>query len=80
MTIGGTTAAFFAFVAAAIAIVLLIFSLSVSVALAQEQLVELLRAETSNVKQWGGRILVVVGLWLVILGIWAEAFAKIFSV
>jgi hypothetical protein len=29
---------------------------------------------------WGGRILVLVGIWFVVLGVFADAFAGVFSV
>lgn len=56
------------------------FALALSIALAQEQLVATMKARTSKVKQWGGRILILVGIWLIILGIWANAWAQIFPV
>jgi cytochrome c biogenesis protein CcdA len=60
--------------------VLLMFALSLAVALAQSRLVNTLKASVHEVKRWGGWILVLVGLWLVILGIWANFFAKVFRV
>jgi cytochrome c biogenesis protein CcdA len=73
-------AAMVAFVVAALAMVLLMFALSLAVALAQSRLVNTLKASVHEVKRWGGWILVLVGLWLVILGIWANFFAKVFRV
>lgn len=61
-------------------IALLMFILAVAIALAQEQFVGVLRASTRQVKTWGGRILILVGLWLVVLGIWADFFARFFPV
>lgn len=80
MTIGGAGAAFVAFMAAAVVMVLLMFGLSLAIATAQEQIVGVLRANVTQVKRWGGLILILIGLWLVALGIWANAFAQIFPV
>lgn len=55
----------------------LMFILAFAVALAQEGLVDRLRASTERVKIWGGRILVLVGLWLIALALWADFFARI---
>lgn len=59
---------------------LLMFTLALLIALAQEQLVSSLKNKTQLVKKWGGRILIVVGLWLMTLAIWADFFAQIFPV
>lgn len=59
---------------------LLIFILSLAIAFAQEQFVGVLRASTTRVKQYGGRILILVGVWLVVLVIWADFFARYFPV
>ncbi len=55
----------------------LMFLVALAVALAQEQVVAKLRANTERVKAWGGRILVMVGVWLIVLGIWANFFARL---
>ena len=52
------------------------FLLALAIALAQEKLVERLRASSGQVKIWGGRVLVIVGLWLIALAIWADFFVK----
>jgi hypothetical protein len=79
-TTGGVTAAMLAFVAAAAVIVALMFGLSFAVAGAQERVVETLRARAPQVKRWGGRILVLVGAWLISLGVLADAFSRVFPV
>ncbi len=61
-------------------IVLLMFGLALAIGLAQEGFVARLRAETSHVKRWGGVILIVVGLWTLAIGIWAEFFSQFFPV
>ena len=60
--------------------VLLMFGLSFAVALAQSRLVGTVKANVHQVKRWGGWVLILVGLWLIILGIWAEFFTKFFRV
>lgn len=54
----------------------LMFLLAFAIALAQEGLVDRLRANTEQVKIWGGRILVLVGLWLIALAVWADFFVR----
>lgn len=56
------------------------FTLSLLVASAQERTVESLRAAGPAVRRWGGYVLVVVGGWLVVLGIFADFFAELFPV
>ncbi|HEY5573258.1 MAG TPA: hypothetical protein VIK64_09635 [Anaerolineales bacterium] len=73
-------AAFTAFMIAALAITILMFLLSSVIAFAQERVVDTLRSSLTEVKKWGGRILILVGLWLIVLAIFAETFANIFRV
>jgi cytochrome c biogenesis protein CcdA len=73
-------AALVAFVVAALTMVLLMFALSLAVALAQSRLVNTLKANVHEVKRWGGWILILVGLWLIVLGIWADYFIILFKV
>ena len=65
---------------AALVIVLLMFGLSLAVARAREGLVASLRAHAADVKRWGGWILAGVGTWLVLLAVFADAFARLFPV
>jgi len=65
---------------AAVVITLLMFGLSLVIAFAQERVVDTLRASVVKVKRWGGRILILVGAWLIILAIWADTFARVFPV
>jgi len=73
-------AAFTAFMIAALAITILMFLLSSVIAFAQERVVDTLRSSLTEVKKRGGRILILVGLWLIVLAIFAETFANIFRV
>ena len=58
----------------------LFFLLATGIALAQEQVISTLRARTSDIKQWGGAILILVGLWFIILAVFAGFFARVFTV
>ena len=60
--------------------VLLMFGLSIAIALAQSRLVGTVKARVQEIKRWGGWVLILVGLWLIVLGIWAEFFTKFFQV
>lgn len=56
------------------------FMLSFATAFAQERLVDTLRTNVVQIKKWGGRVLILVGLWLITLAIFAPTFARIFPV
>jgi hypothetical protein len=75
--IGSAKAAFVAFMFAALPIML---TLSILTATAGAQLVERLRSEITEIKRWGGYVLLLVGTGLIALGLWAQAVAKIFPV
>lgn len=77
---GGIAGAWSSFVVASVVIVALMFTLSLAVATAQERMVATLRAHVSDVKRWGGVLLVVVGLWLMALTVFADSFAGLFPV
>ena len=59
---------------------LLLFGLALTLAAAQERTADALRAGAPAIKRWGGRILVLVGIWFVLLGVFADSFADVFSV
>jgi hypothetical protein len=61
-------------------ITLLALALATAIAAAQERLVGTMRAGVTQVKQWGGVILIGVGVWFLILAIWADFFTRIFPV
>lgn len=77
---GGFLSALLAFLVAAAALVVLMFTLALVLAAAQERTAEALRAGAPVIKRWGGRILIVIGIWFVILGVFADEFAGVFSV
>ncbi|MFP3853745.1 MAG: hypothetical protein ACLFWD_05560 [Anaerolineales bacterium] len=54
----------------------LMFVLALAIALAQEDLVARLRANSERIKIWGGGILMVVGVWLIALAVWAGFFVQ----
>jgi len=56
------------------------FGLSFAVATAQEVVTRMSGVGTRVVKRWGGRIMVGVGLWLIVLALGANIFARFFSV
>lgn len=65
---------------AAAVVVVLMFVLAFALAAGQERTGEALRAGAPAVKRWGGRILVLLGVWFVLLGVFADQFADVFSV
>lgn len=77
---GGMAAALLSFIAAALMMTMLMFFLSVAIASAQERLIETLKTKTVMIKKWGGRVLILVGTWLIALAIWANTFVLIFPV
>lgn len=56
------------------------FGLAFAIGSAQEGLVGWLRAGAPTVKRWGAYILVAVGVWFIILGVFANYFESIFPV
>lgn len=56
------------------------FALAVLLASARERLVESIQRGAPTVKRWGGTVLMVVGAWFVVLGVFAGFFADVFPV
>lgn len=73
-------ASFIAFVVAALTIILLIFGLAFAVGSAQEGLITYLKTGAPVVKRWGAYILIIIGVWFIILAVFAGYFASIFPV
>ncbi|MGH2361137.1 MAG: DUF7482 domain-containing protein [bacterium] len=69
-----------AFGLAGLALVMLMFGLSFAVTTAREVVTRVADVGTTVVKRWGGRIMVGVGLWLILLSLGANFFARIFPV
>lgn len=61
-------------------IVVLMFALSALIARAQERTVSRLKASAPAIKRWGGIVLLGVGTWFIVLGIFADTFADVFPV
>ena len=74
------TAVFLAFTTVAATIILIMAFLMLLVGTAQNRLLQPLRAGVQSIKRGGGLVLIVVGIWLMILAIWADAFAQLFPV
>ncbi len=77
---GGFVSALVAFFVAAAALVILMFTLALALAAAQERAAEAMRISASALKRWGGWILLLVGLWFIALGVFADFFSEIFTV
>lgn len=80
LTAGGTAAAAVSFLVAGLAIVALMFTLALLLASAREQLVDAMKNGAATMKGWGGRVLIGVGAWFILLGVFADFFADIFPV
>lgn len=78
LTTGGFRAAFAAYIVAASAIVLLAFAASFFVAFGQESVTARMEASAPTVKRWGGNVLILVGVWFIALGVFANFFARVF--
>jgi cytochrome c biogenesis protein CcdA len=61
-------------------LVVMFVGLSVVIGSAQEHTLRRIQASSTQVKRWGGWILVAVGAWFLVLAIWADFFAGIFPV
>lgn len=77
---GGFATAFLAYVIAAAMLSTLMFTLALAMARAQEGLVKGMVAGAPTVKRWGGRILLIVGAWFIVVAIFADAFSPLFEV
>lgn len=80
MTTGGFGAALLSFATAALTIIVLMFGLSYAIGTSQEGIVARLKASAPTVKRWGAYILVAVGVWFIVLGVFANFFETIFPV
>lgn len=60
--------------------VALIFTAAFAVAKAERTTLERVKGQAPAVKRWGGWILVAVGVWFVVLALFADFFARIYPV
>jgi thiosulfate reductase cytochrome b subunit len=67
-------------VVAAIVMVGLLFAAAFTVASAEEGTLERIKAQAPAVKRWAGWVLVAVGVWFIILAVFADLFMRIFPV
>lgn len=77
---GGFGAALLAYVVAAAALTALMFTLALTLASAQERVVQGMVSGAPTVKRWGGRILLIVGAWFIVIAVFASAFSPLFDV
>lgn len=77
---GGFGAALLAYVVAAAALTALMFTLALTLASAQERVVQGMVSGAPTVKRWGGRILLIVGGWFIVIAVFASAFSPLFDV
>ena len=80
MSTGGAGATLAAFIVAGLVLVVMFVGLSLVVGSAQEHTLKRIQARSTDVKRWGGWILVGIGTWFLILAIWADFFAGVFPV
>lgn len=80
LSLGGFGAASLAFGVAALTMIALMFTLAAVIASAGERVGAAMRASTPTVKRWGGRILLLVGAWFLVLAAFARFFARVFPV
>ncbi len=50
-----------------------------AVSLAQDKLIRSMKESGHLVKRWGGAILILVGIWLIVLAAWAAPFSRFFQ-
>ncbi len=65
---------------AALVISLLAFLAAAAVASSQETMAERVVASAPAMKRWGGVLLILVGIYFIVTGLFAESFARLFPV
>jgi multisubunit Na+/H+ antiporter MnhB subunit len=60
--------------------VVLLFAAAFGVARAEEATLDRVKAQAPTVKRWGGRILIAVGVWFLVLALFADFFEGVFPV
>ncbi len=60
--------------------VALVFTLALVIASANQRVAASMRESAPVIKRWGGRILLLVGAWFLVLAAFATSFAKLFPV
>ena len=80
MTVNGYQGAVLSALIMSVVFVSLVFSLAFLIASAQERVIRIAKLQSRTVKYWGGVILLGVGGWTVLLGLFANFFATLFPV
>ena len=75
---GNVWTSVFTFSVAAATIVILMFTASIGAAAAQASTLNRFRTSGPAVKRWGGRILILVGAWFLVLALFADTVKKAF--
>jgi hypothetical protein len=57
-----------------------VFASAFAVAGAQESTLERIKVQAPTVKRWGGRVLIVLGVWFLALAVFVDFFAELFPV
>jgi cytochrome c biogenesis protein CcdA len=60
--------------------VALLFAAAFGVARAEETTLERIEVQAPTVKRWGGTILIAVGIWFLVLAVFADFFEGVFPV
>lgn len=76
----GFSGALAAFGTFTVVVVLLMFAVALTVAGSQGKVTETLQSRAPDIKRWGGIILIIVGLWMLALGLFADFFSGLFPV
>lgn len=58
----------------------LVFTAAFTVANAEQRTLERIKAQAPAVKRWAGWILVAVGVWFILLAVFADFFSRIYPV
>lgn len=72
--------ALIAFAVAAATIMACVFAAAAGVAAAEQTTLQRIEARAPQVKRWTGVVVVGVGVWFLVLAIFAETFAQLFPV
>jgi cytochrome c biogenesis protein CcdA len=69
-----------AFINAALVILLLMSLLAFAIATAQQAVITTIRAHLAEVKRLGGWMLIMLGVWFILLALFAQFFTAVFPV
>lgn len=69
-----------AFVTAAITIMICVFAASTGVARAEQATLQRIEARAPQIKRWTGWVVAAVGVWFLVMAVFANFFADVFPV